>query len=577
MSNNNIDKDLKTKYGRKDSLIRKKYWEYVPILFITNLSTMLLTTVDGIIAGNYMGGMALAAINLFNPIAVLLSAYIAIISHGISDSFADALVSNNPIESIYNSKAIKFVIFYSIIILSIFQFPISYFIIRSYNLNTILHTMARDYSLMLLVSMPFTLLSTIGVCQLQEIGEMKILMVFALVEGVVNLILDIILVGIFRIGVYGAGLGTLIASIIRAVLTVIYFLTKTKFYKRYRVKVRMSDVKNIIVGGLSYSVSILSSALHSYLFLRILLYVFGEDGIIVNGVCYFCLSIATLFITSCVDANGPLNGIFLGIGDRVAQRDAFIISAKQIIISVLSLVAIIQIKPEWFFHLNGVIGSDIHEFGLNALRLYSRCFLFLGLNNLFNAYFVDEKKIKTAVKLTFYGDLFTPLVAFILYTLVDSRYVWLAGAIVSFIVFSIYLLKFIKIDINKYLNDIDKDILYLEVKPKEAVTVSRDLFDYSEERGYPQDLTNKVSLCMEEMVRYATKAQDEIDINIQIIIRFYEYGAKFVMVDDGKCIHFNKSKEREEIITNNYELIRRMAKSYKYKYLLNMNYTTIEL
>lgn len=583
MSNNSIDKDLKTKYRRKDSLIRKKYWEYVPVLLITNLSTLLFTAVDGIVVGRYMGGLALAAVNLFNPVAVFLSAYIAVISHGIADSFADALVGNNSIESIYNSKAIKFVILYSVIVLSIIQGPIAHFIIHSYGLNTtlelnpILHDWTRTYAAKVLISMPFTLISTIGACQLQELGKMKVLMVFAIIEGLANLILDIVLVGVFRLGIYGAGLATVIAAIIRVTLTVIYFLTKTNIYKKYRVKVRTNDVKKIIVGGLSYSVSIISSAIHSYLMIQILLRIFAEDGAIIGGVCSFCLSVAMVFITSSVDANGPLNGIFLSIGDRVGQRNAFKISARQIIISVGVFVILIQKSPEFFYHLNGADPIHLNDFCLNALRLYSLSFVFYGLNILFNAYFVDEKKIRTAVRLTFWGDLLVPLVALIYYKMIGHKYIWLAEVTVSFMIFSIYLIRYVGINIKKYLNEEEKDTLYLEVKPRDAVKVSRELFEYSEERGYAKDLTNKVSLCMEEMVRYAVKSQDAINVSIQIIIRFYEYGAKFVMLDDGKCIYFNKSKEREEIITNNYELIRRISKSYKYKYLLNMNYTTIEL
>ena len=572
-----MGRDLKTKYRRKDILIRKKYLEYVPILFITNVSTMLLTTVDGIVVGNYMGGVALAAVNLFTPVAVLLSAYIAIIAHGIADSFADALVGNNPIESIYNSQAIKKVLLYSIIVLSIIQIPIAHFIIHSYKLTSTLHTMARDYAAMLLISMPFTLLSTVGACQLQELGEMKVLMIFAMIEGIVNLVLDIVFVGVFRMGVDGAGLATIIASAARAMFTVTYFLTKTNIYKKYGVKARMTDVKKIIVGGLSYSVSILSNAIHGYLMIRVLLYLFTEDGVIINGVCYFCFSIAMIFITSCVDANGPLNGVFLSIGDRVAQKDAFKISARQIIVSVGAFVILIQTKPELFYHLNGVDPRHIHDFCLNALRLYSLSFIFFGLNVLFAAYFVDEKKIRTAVRLTFLGDLLVPVVAFAYYKMFGRDNIWYADLSVAFSIFVIYLVRYAIIDINKYSEDKGKDILYLEVKPKDAANVSKEIYEYSQEKNYPQDLSNKVSLCMEEMTRYVHRAQGNKKVYIQVIIHFYEYGAKFIMLDDGKCIHFNDSKENDEVITNNYELIRRMAKSYKYKYLLNMNYTTIEL
>ena len=56
--------DITTKYRRKNSLIRMKYLEYVPVLFITNLSSLLLITLDGIFVGNYIGSVALAAVDM---------------------------------------------------------------------------------------------------------------------------------------------------------------------------------------------------------------------------------------------------------------------------------------------------------------------------------------------------------------------------------------------------------------------------------------------------------------------------------------------------------------------------------
>ena len=48
------------------------------------------------------------------------------------------------------------------------------------------------------------------------------------------------------------------------------------------------------------------------------------------------------------------------------------------------------------------------------------------------------------------------------------------------------------------------------------------------------------------------------------------------MLDDGRCIALDEDRETQELITDNYGLLRKLAKSVKYQYLLNMNYTEIE-
>ncbi len=567
--------EIKSRFKRTDSLIRMKYLEYVPVLFITNLSTLLLVSVDGIVVGNFIGDMALEAVNLFVPIEVLFSAYIAIIAHGIADCFADAMVGDNPIERLYNGKATKFVIIISVIFLMIIQVPITHFIIHSYNLKLASKDLAITYALVMLVSMPFQLINSIGACQLEEIGAMKVLMHVSIIEGVTNLVLVILFVGTFKMGIFGAGLATTIACIVRALLTVIYFLTKTKIYKKYRVKLRMGDVKKIIVTGWPYSISIISSAIGGYLMLRFMIHLFGESGGVVNGVFNFCLSIATVFIASSADANGPLNGIFLSYEDRVAVGHALRIAARQIIIAVGVFSLIIILRPDWFYNINGV--SEIPEYGIEALKAYSLCFVFVGLNTLFQGYYVDKKEIKIMSRLTFFGDILTPLVAFLFYMYIDKKYFWYASFVVSFTVTTIYLIKYFVIAYREAKEEKEKgDILYLEVEPNEATEASKELIKYASEKKYQSDLTNKLAMCLEEMVKYAVKSKDMIRIHIQIIINFFSYGAKFVMLDDGERLNLNRNDDEDKVINEDYEKIKKMAKSYSYQYVLNMNHITFE-
>ena len=47
----------------------------------------------------------------------------------------------------------------------------------------------------------------------------------------------------------------------------------------------------------------------------------------------------------------------------------------------------------------------------------------------------------------------------------------------------------------------------------------------------------------------------------------------FPNLDDGKCIALDKNEVSRKLITDNYELLRKLAKSVEYQYILNMNYT----
>lgn len=77
------------------------------------------------------------------------------------------------------------------------------------------------------------------------------------------------------------------------------------------------------------------------------------------------------------------------------------------------------------------------------------------------------------------------------------------------------------------------------------------------------------------MVYYTIKSQNRFKVNIQIIVNVLKDSAKFVMLDDGQCIKLNENNNQHELELNNYDIIKKLAKSYDYQYILNMNYTTL--
>ena len=154
-------------------------------------------------------------------------------------------------------------------------------------------------------------------------------------------------------------------------------------------------------------------------------------------------------------------------------------------------------------------------------------------------------------------------------------------------------------------------VLYMTVHPEEAVEASRELRSYAEEHGISKRIAYRAALCMEEMVAYA-RAAEAIDpimklieeseaekkfaavatmggtapwaekvmkeiadrLSVEVIVRFKgEHEAIFIELDDGKCIALDKNDISRKLITDNYELLKKLAKNVEYQYILNMNYT----
>lgn len=571
----NKEIDIEKKYKRKNSLIRLKLLEYIPILVVSNISIFLILTVDSIVLGNYVGSDALAAVQIFYPVNVLLGVFAAIISNGTANCLSEGIVKHDFENLKYIKAAIRKVVAVSALLTSIAQIPIVFAILKSYNLEPAIYEMTKNYAIGIMISMPFSLVSAVSVCQLQMVGKMKLLMIFSVIEGVLHLVLDILFVEKLGMGVVGAGLGSAISCIIRSILTLYYLYKKTDIHKNTNVKVRGKDVKAIVVSGLPEASSILVNAFQSYMMMRILLFAFdGSVGGTIKGVCTFCFSLVSIAVTSLQGAMRPLISVMVNSGDRVGLRNSMKISFRNIIVFVGFLTIFMQIEPEIFFKLHGI--KDIPEYGIMSLRFFVMYFIFNGFNTIFRLYFVSENDANFSTMVTLIGNLSLPIFAYLLYRIFSPPHIWLCYLFTALIIFIINLIRYFKF-IKKENENIGKHekILYLTVTPDEAIEASKDIEDYALSENYSEEIANNMSMCMEEMVGYAKKSQQGFGIHIQIIVKLEDHSATFVMLDDGACLKLNEDTDHQKLATNNYEVIKKLAKSYDYQYLLNMNYSTL--
>ena len=76
------------------------------------------------------------------------------------------------------------------------------------------------------------------------------------------------------------------------------------------------------------------------------------------------------------------------------------------------------------------------------------------------------------------------------------------------------------------------------------------------------------------MIHYSVSVNGDSKVRNQIMIKFLPDSCIFTILDDGRCIMLDETEETKELITN-YKLIKKVATSVRYQYLLNLNYTVI--
>ena len=112
------------RFHRNDSLVHRKLLSYLPFMITTNLATLLLSTVDGVVVGNLVGSEALSAVSIFMPITFVISIVCTWVASGISTALSTGMGDNRIEDLAPLKKAAVTVIGYAT--LPVFAFLLSH-------------------------------------------------------------------------------------------------------------------------------------------------------------------------------------------------------------------------------------------------------------------------------------------------------------------------------------------------------------------------------------------------------------------------------------------------------------------
>ena len=566
--------DIEERFKRTDTLTRRKLLEYIPVMILTNMSVFVLSTVDSLVAGNLISSDALASIQIFMPAVLVISVVSVLVSSGTGTSMSTC-IGRNDVEAIRRTKnAVRTTTIAATAFVAVVQMPIIYIIMSSYNLDPEIRSMTWQYAAGMMIALPIGLISSVGSYQLTILGKMRVLMILSLGESIVNLIMDLFFVEVMHLGLAGIGFGTACANVFRCSATLIYMLKKTDIFRSNHSGTHWKEVKDILRCGMPDATASLMIAAQNYFMMKIILEGFGDGGGVIKGVCFLSYSITNILTLGIQGAMRPLIGLYAGSEDTEAMK---LLMRRCLIISVSSiglLAVLMGTFPELMYRLNGV--KEIPEGGIMSMKYYLMSFIFLGMDALFRLYFANRKDSRFSTSLTLIGNATLPVFALLLYRFMTPPHIWLAYLLTELPIFSTNVLRYLwwrKKD--KTNRDPSEKVLFLSVKREDAVEASRFMRRFADENGYPQRVAYRMSLCMEEMVAYAVETQMNQDIDIQITARFSGDEGRFMMLDDGVCIALDENETTNTLITDNYGLLKKMAKSVEYQYILNMNYTVI--
>ncbi len=216
-------------------------------------------------------------------------------------------------------------------------------------------------------------------CVAAEKPNLSLLMM--VISGVCNIVLDALLVAVFKWGLAGAAVATAVAQYVGVFIPLVYFSRPNKsllHFKKFRFhgKAFLQTCAN----GSSELMSNLSMNLVSVLYNLQLIRYAGENGIAAYGVImYVNFMFLSVFIGFSV-GTAPVIGFNYGADNRSEQKNIF--RKSMVLISVFSLVmtiaAMVLARPL----SNIFVGYDAEllEMTVRGFYIYSLSFLLCGFN-----------------------------------------------------------------------------------------------------------------------------------------------------------------------------------------------------
>ena len=232
---------------KNNDLTEGKIWKvmlnFVLPIFLGTLFQSLYTTIDAIIIGRFAGKDAFAAIESVLSFQRLPVSFFVGLSSGATIIISQYFGAKKKEEV---SKASHTAILFAIVgglLLSVLSCVLSPFFIKLIKVPNEIFYQAQIYTIICFSGIVFSMVYNIGSGILRALGDSKTPFYILILSNILNIILDLILVIIFKLGVIGVGFATLISQIISAILIFIIllrtkldckiYINRIRFYKKY--------------------------------------------------------------------------------------------------------------------------------------------------------------------------------------------------------------------------------------------------------------------------------------------------------------------------------------------------------
>ena len=383
----------------------------------------LYTIVDGIFISRFLGSNALSSLNIVFPVINVVIAIATMLGTGgnaIISKYLGEGRSRDARECLTQFTVIGLAVSLLLLVLTqIFLTPLC----RILGSTDVLLADCRAYLSVSLLFAPACMLQTLFQSYLVTAGMPALGLFLTIGAGILNAVLDYVLILVFPMGIAGAAIATGIGQSVPAVAGLFYFLLSRKDLYFTRFRLHPKELFMACYNGSSEMVTQLSNAIITFLFNLIMLDLAGENGVAAITILLYGQFLFNGFYLGFSIGISPIVGFQYGAENRKQLRSIYRTSFLFVLASsvVLTVIAIISSTP-----LVSVFTRDPKTFMLAdaGFRIFAFNFLFSGFNIASSGFFTALSNGRVSAIISFLRT----LVFIVLSLLTLPRFFGITGA-----------------------------------------------------------------------------------------------------------------------------------------------------
>ena len=357
-----------------------KLLKFIVPTYLTSLFNTVYTIIDGIFVSTYVGTNALASINIVYPIVNVLTGIALVFATGGSSVTALYIGGNRKKEADRSFSASSFAAILLGCLVSLMILTNLSAILTILGATPVTIAGCKTYARWWLLAAPVVIGKELFTYFIRVDGAPTYSFITALSGGILNIVLDYILVGQMQMGIYGAALATILGLVLSFSMGIYYFIHKQKYLSFTLHNLSLREAMHCMLNGASEFVNQLAIAVTTIVFNRTALSFAGEDGVAaVSIIMYLQFLFIGVYFGFSMGMAPPLSYAY---GDRKIRicRKLESYARRFFAVAPIIIYALTYFLTPVAVSCFADTSSPVFPIAVSGMRVYGLGFLFSGIN-----------------------------------------------------------------------------------------------------------------------------------------------------------------------------------------------------